>query len=94
MNGMELDSKRVMDLYKQGFTDKEIAIRLGRADNSICGWRLRRGLPPNKKRPHLRYITPAEQDAVEAKRLGYPSYGYFKAAQYEAEQAKKRRKKS
>ena len=93
MNGNEIDSKRARELYDQGLTDKQIAVRLGRHDNSICGWRLRHGLPPNKKKAHLQYISPLVQDAIDAKKLGL-TYGMFKAMQYEAKLAKKRRKKS
>lgn len=94
MNGVPINSKRARELYDQGLTDKVIAQRLGRPENSITGWRLRHGLPPNKKTAHTKYISPLVQDAIDAKKLGL-SYGMYKAKQYEAKQAKKRgRKKS
>lgn len=91
MKGDAIDSKRAMALYDQGLTDKAIAVRLGRPGGSIADWRRRHGLSPNKKKAHTKYIPPVVQDAIDAKELGYPSYGMYKAAQYEEE---RRRKKS
>ncbi len=94
MKGDAIDSKRAMALYDQGLTDKAIAIRMGRSQTTISGWRGRHGLPPNKNKAHAKYIPPLVQDAIDAKKLGL-SYGQYKAKQYEAKQAKKKgRKKS
>ena len=37
-------------LYNKGYSDKEIGVALNLERNTVAGWRLRMGLPCNKKR--------------------------------------------
>lgn len=43
-------SERICELYDQGFTDKEIAEKLGISRKSVAGWRHYRQLKPNPQR--------------------------------------------
>ena len=41
--------KRRYDLYKQGFSDEEIALKLNYSQSTIENWRNKRGLPSNQR---------------------------------------------
>ena len=68
-----------VDLYEEGYTDAEMAKKLGVTPSGVVDWRRRMGLPPNKKRDR-RKLTPLERDAAEAKKRGM-TYGQYKASQ-------------
>lgn len=43
------ENKRRYDLYKQGFSDEEIALKLNYSQSTIENWRNKRGLPSNQR---------------------------------------------
>lgn len=43
------ENKRRYDLYKQGFSDEEIAQKLNYSQSTIESWRNKRGLPSNQR---------------------------------------------
>ena len=43
------ENKRRYDLYKQGFSDEEIASKLNYSQSTIENWRNKRGLPSNQR---------------------------------------------
>lgn len=65
-------------LYDQGLTDQEIAERSGYSIHSICEWRSRRDLPPNRgRRKAVKEDIPKRLDKKKAEPL--PAAGrYFR----------------
>ena len=49
----ESEEKERLDLYKQGFTDKEIAAKCFVGKDAIFYWRKSRGLPANGNRKNI-----------------------------------------
>lgn len=45
----EIEGTRRMELYRLGYTDKEIAAACMVSTIAICHWRNKLGLPPNKR---------------------------------------------
>ncbi len=44
----EINEQRLRD-YSAGLTDRELSKRWGICSDSVCSWRLRKGLKPNKR---------------------------------------------
>lgn len=50
VNPRALNWEEARELYSQGLTDREIADRLERKATSVASWRIRMGLPPNRRK--------------------------------------------
>ncbi len=84
----EEQEKTRMELYEAGFTDRQIAKRIGLTPSGAGQWRTSRGLPPNKKsgakNGHGAGIEAASnmrgisEIAAKARELGL-SYGQYMA---------------
>lgn len=82
-----LDREYALYVYNQGYTDEQIADRLGSNVRAVERWRKFMGLEKNER--SRENLSKLERDAIAARKAGL-TYGQYKAR----EEGKKRGRKS
>ena len=80
-----LNQEYAMMRYNEGATDQEIAEETGVTKYTVCQFRKRNSLPPNRKKAEKqkpeRKLSPLARDNAEARKHGM-NYGQYKAQFY------------
>ena len=90
-----LNQEYAMMRYNEGATDQEIAEETGVTKYTVCQFRKRNFLPPNRKKAEKpkpeRKLSPLARDVAEARKHGM-NYGEYMGKTYWRTAARARRK--